>query len=128
MVKFSFGMVIKVLLITYALLYVFSLVGVIDAIVLAISKFIPDVSLGEVEGIIIPPLASIVALLVTTFGLTLAATAISLGLDDEKMWEPYLILALVTTALFIIVPQVLPGLLKPAAENTASVLMSVFGG
>lgn len=128
MAKLDFGLVVKIMMVTYALLYIFSLLGVIDLVVGTIIGYFPDVTIPPVGDISLPTVASMIALLIVGFGLTLASTAIAMGLDDPKLWQPFLVMSIVTVALWILLPQVLPGLLKPAAESTQMAVMSVFGG
>lgn len=121
--RFDFKEMMMLLVITIGALWLLEAVGLLSVILGFFASKIPygGTQIGTIEGIIFPPLGGLIATIVTAFLVTLISTAIVIGLKDKKVWTTYLILSIVVAALWIIFPQVLPGLLQGAAGSAQSV-------
>jgi hypothetical protein len=132
--------ILLTIVISFGLLWVLDALGIGAAILTWIGDKIPLGSslpnipafkIGEYM-ITVPSTAALVALLVLSLIVTFVAVAMQEGFQNKKMWGTFIILAIVSMAIWVVVPQILPlrfGQLAGSAQAlfTGSVPMSVLG-
>jgi len=126
------------ILISFGLLWVLDAFGLGTAILtwigdkIPFTAAIPSFTIGTYT-IAVPPVAALIATLVLALVVTFVAVAMQEGFQNKKMWGTFLVLAIISAAIWIIVPQILPlrfGQLAGAAQsvfNGGVVPMSVLG-
>lgn len=135
--KLDFKDIGLVILINFGLLWVLDAFGLGTLILnwigdkIPFTANIPSFTIGTYI-IAVPPVAALIAVLALSLIVTFVAVSMSEGFQNKKMWGTFLVLAIVSAVIWIIVPQILPlrfGQLAGAAQSvfSGSVPMSVLG-
>jgi hypothetical protein len=128
------------IILSFGLLWTLDALGVGAAILGWIGDKIPfGSSLGNVPSftlgtytIAVQPVAALIATVVLALIVTFVSVSMQEGFQNRKMWGTFLILAVISAMIWIVVPQIIPlrfGQLAGSAQSlfSGSVPMSVLG-
>jgi hypothetical protein len=135
--KLNFKEIIMTIFLSFGLLWLLDAFGLGTVILnwigerVPIATSIPSFTIGTYV-IAVPAVAALIATVVLAAAVTFIAVSMQEGFQDKKMWGTFAVLAIISAALWIIVPQILPirfGQLAGAAQAvfTGTVPMSVLG-
>ncbi len=123
MASIDFKQILFVLLVSFGLLFALDAVGILDGVVSAIGAKIPiNIAIPTIEGIVFPAVNGLIAIIAVSFISTLIAFAMTEGFEHKKMIGMFVILACVSSIIWIAAPQILPKILQPAAAVAQSLV------
>jgi len=121
MAKYDFKTIMIMVLVTYAVLFAFSLIGVLKFV----TGLIPITGTVSVGGYTYPPLAALIAIVALAVVASLIAAGVAEGIANTKAWDVFFIIAGVSAALWILLPQFLPAGIKWIAGSAQSLFTGV---
>jgi uncharacterized protein (DUF486 family) len=135
--KLDFKSIGLIVIINFGLLWILDAVGLLAGILewignkVPFTAAIPGFHIGEYL-ITVPPVAALIAVFAVALVVNFVAFSMAEGFENKKLWTTFLIFAVVSTVLWVAIPQILPlrfGQLAGSAQSlfTGNIPMSVLG-